>query len=355
MGRRGTAIACDTPPMRGLVAVVVAGLMISSGCVASTYRIPSGDLQRLAAAPPEARGQRVRVIQELGGSDVPGAQPVAEDTEVVFVPQITVTPDRSRHGGRYHGSIGTSGRGKLGGGKLGGGGSDGKAAAIVFLAVAAVALFAIAGVEGSRFDGWAQLHPMHPVHLIGRDGGYTVMPLAWIDPGTAAWAEKAIVRPSEGPWHQLERHPLHRTGPTYSMYGGVGSMQSAHGDLGLGPAFTVQLGYFPAQQVGIVGSVFLGWRDNRESETLFESRYMAELQVMPVAAGAFHAGFYAGAGGAYRFEDGVDNGNAGSKALAGGAMFQLDVNTRIALTARFGLARAHEEQMKDILFGLSVY
>jgi hypothetical protein len=139
------------------------------------------------------------------------------------------------------------------------------------------------------------------------------------------------------------------------MYGGVGSLRSAYGEAELGPAFTVQAGYFPSQQIGIVGSVFLGWRDNRDLETLFESRYTLELQVMPVAAGALHAGFYAGAGAAYRFEDGVRNGNSGSTALTGGAMLQLDVNTRIALTARFGLAKAHEERMSDILFGMAVY
>jgi len=343
--------------MRGLVAVVVAALLLATGCAANSYRIPRGDLQQLAATPPEARGQRVRVIQELGGTDVPAAQPVGDETQIVFIPNITVSGDHSRRGGSggsYGGGSRLGGKGG-GGGKLGGAGDDGKAAAIVFLAIAAVALVAIAGVEGSRFDGWAQLHPMHPVHLIGRDGGYTVMPLAWIDPATAAWADKAIVRPSEGPWRPLERHPLHRTGPTYSMYGGAGSLRSADGELDLGPAFTVQAGYFPAQEVGIVGSVFLGWRDNREGETLFESRYTLELQVLPIAAGRLHAGLYAGGGGAYRFEDGVPNGNSGTTALTGGAMFQLDVNTRIALTARLGLAKAHEEQMKDVLFGISVY
>jgi hypothetical protein len=344
--------------MRGIVAVVVAALLLFSGCAANSYRIPSGDLQRLAATPPEARGQRVRVIQELGGTDVPAAQPVEESTQIVIVPQITVTSgDRSRYhgggGGGWGSRIAKSG-GKSGGGG-GGSGSDGKAAAVVFLAVAAVALFVIAGVEGSRFDGWAQLHPMHPVHLIGKDGGYTVVPLAWIDPATAAWADKAIVRPTEGPWRPLERAPLHRTGPTYSMYGGMGSLRSAYGDLGVGPAFTVQAGYFPTQQVGILGSIFLGWRENRQADTLFESRYTLELQVLPVAAGRLHAGLYGGFGAAYRFEDGVPGGDNGTRALTGGGMFQLDVNTRIALTARFGLASAHEEAMKDVLFGLSVY
>ncbi|HWU87472.1 MAG TPA: hypothetical protein VN253_09360 [Kofleriaceae bacterium] len=348
--------------MRGLVAVVVAGSLMATGCVANSYQIPNSELQRLAATPPEARGQKVRVIQELGASDVPPAQPVDANTQIVIVPQINVGigPDhRSRpvgSGGSVgSGRIGSSGGGKGGGLHLGGGGGDGKAAAVVLLVIAAVALVAIAGVEGSRFDGWAQLHPMHPVHLIGRDGGYTVMPLAWIDPATAAWTRKAVVRPSEGPWRQLERAPLDRTGPTLSMFAGSGSLRSAYGDLALGPAFTVQLGIFPTQQIGLVGSVFFGWRDNRAHETLFESRYTLELQALPVAAGPFHAGLFGGAGGAHRSEDGVANGRSSTGAFTGGAMFQLDVNTRIALTARFGLAKAHEEAMRDILVGMAVY
>jgi hypothetical protein len=36
-------------------------------------------------------------------------------------------------------------------------------------------------------------------------------------------------------------------------------------------------------------------------------------------------------------------------------MLQLDVNTRIALTGRFGVARAHDERMHDMLIGISVY
>ena len=308
----------------------------------------------------------MRVIQEIGGTDVPGAPPVGDETQVVVGPQVNVNVSgggswSSGGGGggrlsiRDHRALGGKGSKLGGGGGSGGSGSDGKAAANAFLVVAAVALFAIAGVEGSRFDGWAQLHPMHPVHLIGKDGGYRVMPLAWIDPATAAWTDKAIVRPSEGPWRPLERHPLDRVGPTYSMYGGVGSLRSAYGELGVGPAFTVQAGFFPIQQVGLVGSVFLGWRENRMYDTLFESRFTLELQAMPVAAGPFHAGFYGGFGGAYRYEDGVPNGRSGSQALTGGGMFQLDVNTRIALTARFGLAKDHEEAMRDILFGISVY
>ena len=48
-------------------------------------------------------------------------------------------------------------------------------------------------------------------------------------------------------------------------------------------------------------------------------------------------------------------GNESTLALTGGAMFQLDINTRVALTARLGLALAHGEQMHDAIIGISVY
>ncbi|MGN6111246.1 MAG: hypothetical protein ACTHU0_39475 [Kofleriaceae bacterium] len=338
--------------MRALVVVLLAASLLATGCATNSYRIPTTDLQQLANTPPEVRGAKVRVIQDISASDAPPAQRIDGDTEVVSVPNIHFSA------GIRTGPVRGGGGGHGGGGKglqLGGSGSDGKGAAIVFLALAAVALVAIAGVEGSRFDGWAALHPMHPVHLFGRHGEYTVVPLAWITPEAAAWAEKAVVRSNEGPWRPLERHPLHRTGATYSMYAGTGSLRSYFGDLGMGTAFTVQAGYFPNQHVGILGSVFLGWRDNRFGDVLFESRYTLELQAMPLALGPLHAGFYVGGGAAYRYEDSVISGSAGSSALTAGGQLQLDINTRIALTARFGVAKAHEDPMREALFGLSVY
>ncbi len=338
-----------------LIAVVMAGLLVGTGCAANSYTIPTSELIRLANTPPEARGQRVRVIQELNPSDVPPARRVDSDTQIIFVPQIEI-------GGTVH----TGGGPRRGGGssfgglnKLGGAGGDNKAAALVMIVLAAVALVAVAGVEGSRFDGWAQLHPMHPVHLIGKDGSFQVIPLAWLDANAAAWTETAVVKPEEGPWRELERAPLSRQGLTYGMYGGHGSFRSAYGDVDNGPAFTIQAGYFPTQEIGVLFSMFFGWRDNIDGYTLFESRYTAELQALPIQAGIFHAGLYGGLGAAYRFEDGIpgryNDRSPGSSALTGGMMLQLDVNTRIALTARIGLARAHQEEMHDITIGLSVY
>lgn len=349
---------------KSFVAVLLAGSLVGTGCAANSYKIPTSELQRLSMTPPEVRGQRVLVSQEISATDVEPADSVGPNTQL----QVHVssgygggrTPWSGSGGGRWtsggKGSGGGKG-GKLGGMKLGSGGGDGKGAAIAFLVLAAVALVAVAGVEGSRYDGWVQLHPMHPVHLIGRDGSQVVMPLAWVDPQAASWTEKAIVKPYEGPWVPIERKPLSR-GLTYGMYGGSGSLRSVTGDVNFGPSFVVQGGYFPEQHVGILASVNLGWRDNRFGGTLFDSRYMVELQALPIVLGKLHAGGYVGAGLAYRWEDvpgATLEGNNGSTAFSGGAMFQLDLHTRIALTARLGANRAHDDRMTDLLFGISVY
>ncbi|HEY5948960.1 MAG TPA: hypothetical protein VIV40_25890 [Kofleriaceae bacterium] len=344
-----------------LIAVALAASVATTGCASSTYKIPGYELQRLAQQAPDTRAQHVRVQQELGEADVGPPQPVTAETQVVIFPQINIYGGYERR--RYYqtgsswgtGSGGSSPRGGTGSGLKLNGGGDGKGAAIAVLVVAAVALVAVAAVEGSRFDGYAQLHPMHPVYLVGKDGGRVVLPLAWIDPQTAQWAKYGLVRRHEGPWNQLERAPLDREGWNYSLYGGIGTFESADGNKDNGTATTIQLGYFPTHPVGIVGSIFFGWRQNAVNETLFESRYTLELQGYPIHTGPLQVGGYLGGGAAYRFEDGIDGGNSGSTALIGGGMFQIDVNTRIALTARLGLTRAHGERMTDAMVGLSVY
>jgi hypothetical protein len=338
--------------MRAL-AVVLAGSLIA-GCGANSYRIPPAELARLAQLPPEARGEHVRVIQDLRGSDVPPAPPVTGETQIIIVPSVDISV-----GG---GARPVRGGGGWGGGKIGGAGNDGKAAAVAILVLAATAMVTAVIIEGTRFDGYAQLHPMHPVHLIGRDGNYTVMPLAWLDPQAAAWTDTAVVRRTEGPWRELERAPLSRLGLAYGLYGGIGTLRSADGTVETGPAWTIQLGGFATQQLGIFASVFFGWRDNVYNATMFETRTTAEVQYLPVVAGPLHFGVYGGIGIAHRFEDAIklagDHVVAGedtSLAATGGAMLQLDVNTRIALTARFDLAYAHDERMRDVLVGVSVY
>ncbi|MEO7732699.1 MAG: hypothetical protein ABIY55_17145 [Kofleriaceae bacterium] len=340
--------------MRAL-AVVLAGSLLG-GCAVNSYKIPPSELARLVTTPPEARGAHVRVIQEIIASEAPTAPPVTGETQIILVPQINISGSVQSH---PH----MGGGGGIGGlGKIGGAGNDGKAAAIALLALAATAMVTAAVIEGSRFDGWAQLHPMHPVHLIGHDGSYSEVPLAWLDADMLAGTDTAIVRPSEGPWHELERAPLSRQGLSYGLYGGIGSLRSADGTTEMGAAWTIQLGGFVTQELGIFASVFFGWRDNVYRATMFETRTTAELQYLPVQLGILHIGLYGGVGFARRFEDAlklagdhVVASDEFSGALVGGSMLQLDINTRVALTARLGISQAHGEQMHDAIIGVSVY
>lgn len=350
--------------MRAL-SVVLAGAVLATGCVSNSYRISQPELVRLSHLPPEQKSADVRVDQEIGGETTEDAPHAEADSQIIIIPDIEVDAGGHRRarnwGGRVHGSgnvpaphhVSSGGGTHLGG--SGGSGGDGKAEAIVFLVVAAVALVAVAAVEASRFDGEVALHPMHPLHVMGRDGNELVIPFAWLDEQTANWADHAVVKDNEGPWHVIRRAPLERKW-TYAMFVGEGSFTSADGSKDVGTATTVQLGVFPEQHIGVVASVFLGWRNNLENATLFESRFMGELQYLPLDAGKIHGGLYGGVGEAYRAEDGVgpDQEQSGL-ALSGGAMLQLELHTRIALTARFGLAKAHGEAMQDLLVGLSVY
>lgn len=348
--------------MRFLAALLAASLA-ATGCGTTSYQVPGSEIRRLALIPSEQRGANVRVIQQLNDADVGPVQPVGNETPIVVVPNFYVDAEGHRHyhdGGSglniaNHGGGGGGGGHHGGSGGGGGGGGDGKATAIALLVAAGVILVAAAAVEGSRYDGYAQLHPMHPIYLYGVDGTLTAMPLAWLDPQTAMMTDHAIVRSSEGPWRELGRAPLSRQGLTYALFGGLGTYASADGSIARGTATTIQFGYFFDQHVGLVASQFFGWRDNAVRQTLFESRSMLELQLYVAHAGPLHVGLYGGGGGAYRWEDGISGGNAGSGAIDGGALVQLDINTRLAITGRFGQSYGHGERMSDATFGLSIY
>jgi hypothetical protein len=367
--------------MRFLAGVLAASLVC--GCSTTTYRISGAELQRLAQLPPAQRGDRVRVTQELTDADLGPREAVTPETQIVLFPPMIVVDEHHRRegwgaganfgndpylgaggphaavvhgggaGGGGHGGAGGGGHG--GGGGWSGGGGDGKAMAIAVLVVALVAVVAVGAVEGSRYDGYVKLHPMHPLWLFGKDGTTAHMPLAYLDPDSAAFSNYAYVRSDEGPWTPLGRAPLDRQGFTYAVLFGTGSFASADGSKKLGTATTIQLGYYITQQIGIVGSMYFGWRDNNEAQTLFESRYTLEAQGYPVAVGPLHLGLFGGGGGAYRYEDGVPNGDSGGWAVMGGALGQLDINTRLAITARLGQTYAHGERMTDALLGISVY
>ncbi|MEZ4359241.1 MAG: hypothetical protein R3B48_03605 [Kofleriaceae bacterium] len=311
-----------------------------SACLPSTYEIHRAELARLAATPPELRGARVEIEQEIVGTELESAQPVGGSTQVVAVGSFHSGP---RPGAGGHGP-------SSGGSKV----KDARSAAIAMLVLATFGVVLAAAVEARRFEGTAQLHPMHPVHLFGRDGGYAIVPLAQLDGAAVAWSERALIRASEGPLLLLERAPLRRRGLTYGVSVGVTQIPSAdgtnqHGTLGL-----LNFGYFPSQHLGAVATAAFAWRENVVGYTVYEQRYGAELQFMPLAVAIFHAGGYVGGGLSWRLEEGFSRGNDRGLFGGGGLQVQIDASTHIALTARGGV-HSDGELLREFTFGMSVY
>src|SRR5262245_44248943 len=111
------------------VAAVVSALLVVTGCATSSYQIPRGELERLAATPPEQRANRVLVSQELSATDVQSAQPVYTETEVVWIPDTRRDCCYGSGGGGgswgHWSSGGGSGGGRVSTGGGGGGGIKG--------------------------------------------------------------------------------------------------------------------------------------------------------------------------------------------------------------------------------------
>jgi hypothetical protein len=345
-------------PLAHLGAISLAA-MLATGCLSSAHRISKRDLRQIAQAPPEQRSQRVRVVQAFHGDEPPKAQPVSSGTVVI------VGGGHNHHGEHRGGGHGGGGGGGVSGKPSGGKGAkaaskDSKAWIIVAVAVAV----GLSVTEGTRFDGWVDLHPMHPVHLYGPYGQYRMVPMAQITPELADWASKAYVRPSEGPWDRAQRAPLNRKGWTYTVL--LGSAQIPSGQEAASgidtdsaePGFLghIQIGRYVSKETGVLLDFGLGWRTNEYDNSVFEARNSIELQHMPVAAGVFHLGGYGQVGIGVRAEDGPYNTAAKRALVAGaGALAQIELTTRLAITGRAGYTRIFGEDTAEASIGISIY
>lgn len=332
--------------MRALRAIALCvAAAVGAGCLSTTHRIPNRALAELAAKPPEQRSAKVRVVQSFAGDEPPAAQRVDDGTPVVYV-----GVGGHSHGHGHHGSVRGGSHG-VGGGEARAAARDSKG----WIIIAALAAVGFAVTEGARYDGWVALHPMHPVHLYGPGGEYAVMPLAQVDPETAAWARRAYVRPSEGPWRTLGRAPLDRAGWTYSVLMGGGEIHAGDRTVEAGFLSHIQFGLFPAQQVGLQFDIALGWRENTDMDTTFDARYALELDLMPFSAGSLHAGGY-GQYGIFTHLDDVPTGRDSSGTFyGGGVLLQLELTTRLTITGRAGVNVIYGDRLTEATIGLSIY
>ena len=117
----------------------------------------------------------------------------------------------------------------------------------------------------------------------------------------------------------------------------------------------IQFGFFPSQQAGLLFDIGLGFRDTEAGDTILDGRYALELQFLPIALGSLHAGLLGQAGLGVRLEDGIADGNKQGILLGGGAMAQLELTTRLALTARAQATRFYGKLVSDISIGFAIY
>ncbi len=338
---------------------------LPAGCLSSAHRISKGELQRLAQTPPQQRGQHVRVVQAFYGETVPAAEPVSSTTVVV----VDGGPHHHEH--HYHGGGGGGphpGGGQPSGGiKSGGVAKNASKDAKAWLIAAGIVAAALAFTEGTRFDGWVDLHPMMPVHMFGPYGQYEVVPLAQLTPEMAAWAQKAFVRPEEGPWTHAERAPLNRTGWTYSLLLGsatIPSGQELRYSEDRGTSYSpeagfmghIQIGRFVSQTTGVLLDFGMGWRTNQFQNSVYESRNAVEIQLLPLQAGAIHMGGYGQVGLGLRAEDGTYTDIVRRTFIGGaGLLGQLALTTRLTITGRVGYTRIFGENTAEAGIGVSIY
>jgi hypothetical protein len=265
-------------------------------------------------------------------------------------------------GGSGHGSGGGLNLGGGGGG--GGGGNIGDAAillAVVVVVVAAVAMVGLVGSEGVRFDGLADMSPEQPVHLKGAyEGQERVIPLAELTPADAAATVEAKVMDDEGFGIRFREHILDRKGFTMKLdFGGV-TFEEATSTVGRsGPVGHVQLGYFFTRSFGLLATAALSGAGDGVAAILTRHEFGLELQALPLTLGPLHAGGYVNGGVAVAAT--TANGGSSEQGVAGGAgaLMEVDLTGRLALTFRAGgdVARFDDGWSPAATFagGLAVY
>jgi hypothetical protein len=270
----------------------------------------------------------------------------------------------SGSGGGWRGTSSSKGGGgsSSGGGGGGGGSNVGEAAvvlAVVLLAVAALAAVGLVASEGSRFDGYAQMWPGQPVHLQRTDGTNAVVPLGDLSPGDIAATVEAKVLDSEGYGIRRLESVLDRRGMVFKL--DMGTMAFRRGDFAAtGLSGDIGLGFFPTSSIGILLGTTLGGATDGLGDTLTRHAFFLEVEALPVAAARrLHFGGYVNGGIGFAATT-ADGGVAESgPAFGGGALVELDVTGRMALTLRGGVNVAQFESgwspAANFGLGLAIY
>ncbi len=342
--------ALHRSPRLGLAVLTAFLCYASSGCLSHRYTIPQQELARLAQLPPQTRGERVYVVQDIGErrDDPVEAAPPYVDHNVAVNVGIVMHPGHVGHIGRHHGApMGNRmapplpRTGRSGGHSSHGGGgwhsdAGGNALAAVIVIIVAVAVLSAMGfavTEGVRYDGAVQMYAEQPVHLKDAYGHEMVVPLSQLVPAHASQAVSAEVMDDEG-WgmRMVERRPLDRKGAAFKL--DMGSLQAFCRTCytSAGFAANLQFGYFPHHRVGVLATASLGGGSNALGESFERHTVGVETQWFPLSLWRLHLGGFGHAG----WQIGREEGNLSRTgiALGGGAILEIALTTRLALMAR---------------------
>lgn len=341
------------PRLAALVSLMLLGYA-TSGCLSNSYRIPKQELARIAALPPPARGERVRIVQELGEDRVPaeaahaGLPPAwqeerygADEVAVHFAADIAVHvggPPRPSAAVRPFPAGGGGGGGQVTRAPPAAAADDAVLVAVLAVAVAVLAVGGLFMTEGLRYDGHAAISPWQPIHLEDAQGGERVLALGALTPEDAAAAKAAVVLEDEA-WgfSRLGRAPLFRRGFAFKVHLGAADATFDRWRL-MGFASDIQLGYFPHHSFGLLASASLTGGEDRFGINFARHSLGLEAQLFPLRLGRLHAGLFA-YGGRTVVSARADQSSDGPM-FGGGALIEMDLTTRLALSLRGGHTRS---------------
>lgn len=363
------------------------------GCLSNSYVIQPAEIERLERTPAAQRGRNVRVVQRFSTADDPkpaapwpapqpmpmGAPPtqarggvapmwtqvwLSPTAPPTFRPRLSGVGVRSSVAGSGGSGViagrSTTPRSTGGGGPSSASSSGGDGKALLVAAVlAGVAIgVGLAVTEGARYDGWATLHPQHPVHVMGPNGE-RVVPLDQLTLRSVGPDEEAVVVRHEGAgmW-LLGRAPLDRAGFTYSFDLGRSGIPLLDGRVGVLTGGAIRMGAFANSWLGVLGGVdiAMGAVDGNGA-----SAVTPHIQVIlaPIRLWRLHLGGFGEVGwSSVDLEVASGDDEPSGVRYAAGVLMQWEITTRLALDFRWTwrwLQRSGTEPSGAITTGLSIY
>lgn len=305
--------------------------LATAGCVRQTYTLPPSEAVRIAQSPPAERAavlSRVRVVQDTPLTRGPACLP------------RRTAPTPIREGQTFTvRSVGLSGTAPTDPGPPGACRPETRGQRQAEALVASIALLALpitaVLTEGERFDGWASLSVDHPVHLLYPAGRERRTRLGALRPQDLPRGTRTVLRARDAGQQiaPLQRAPLDRVG--FMGHADVGPSQIPLPDGGdvIGAATRLQLGWFPWQQVGFLWGVDLAGEVGGASAFQIHS----EARYMPLDLGRLHLGVSGVVGALVVDPSAAENPPAEiGLGLSAGAIIELELTTRIALSTRLG-------------------